>query len=540
MNYWTIIFSGLLGLGIVLVGIPLVLKAALALHLSQRTQDMHNGQEAPVPRLGGLVLAVAFVGIEVFRAICFPQERDLMAGSWVVAISSLAMFGLGFCDDIRPLGARKKLLGQVVIAASVCAMGISIEQFKIPFTGWIINLHGWGALLTIPWLVGMTNLINLIDGVDGLAGGICLMLMALLAYVGHDAGSFGLLASGMVGALVGFLWFNFPPARIYMGDGGAYFLGFQIGLLSILSSHKGTVFAALVAPLFVLALPILDMGLAILRRGLRGLPIFRPDRHHIHHQLLGMGLSRRKVVLSIYAVTLIFLAMGFAAFASRGQLIPLLLGTAMIILLICAGRLSFSREWFAVGRVIGNALGMRQEVHFALTLTRWLALEGGRCSSIEELWSNLTFAGQRLGFSFIRLTLADGERAWGDASICEPSRSIRQELQNGRLGILELGVPVCDVGCADTVTACPPPAQCQRPFCPCVSDPKVLEIISELLAEGWVKAAIKWNDGEQAPLRFDARMSVPRNRQQSPLSQAVAPARDSAPGPDSVKLADIR
>ena len=325
-----------------------------------------------------------------------------------------------------------------------------------------------------------------------------------------------------------------------MGDGGAYFLGFQIGLLSILSSHKGTVFAALVAPLFVLALPILDMGLAILRRGLRGLPIFRPDRHHIHHQLLGMGLSRRKVVLSIYAVTLIFLAMGFAAFATRGQLIPLLLGIAITILLICAGSLSFSREWFAVGRVVGNSLGMRREVHFALTLTRWLALEGGRCSSIEELWSNLTFAGQRLGFSFIRLTLADGERAWGDASICEPSRSIRQELQNGRLGVLELGVPICDVGCADMVTACPPPAQCQRPFCPCVSDPKVLEIISELLAEGWVKAAIKWNDGEQAPLRFDAKMSVPRNRQQSPFSQAVAPAGDSAPGPDSVKLADIR
>ena len=104
--------------------------------------------------------------------------------------------------------------------------------------------------------------------------------------------------------------------------------------------------------------------------------------------------------------------MGFAAFASRGQLIPLLLGIAIIIVLICAGKLSFSREWFAVGRVVGNSLGMRREVHYTLALTRWLALEGDRCVSVEELWSNLVFAGQRLGFNYVALTLADGQRVW--------------------------------------------------------------------------------------------------------------------------------
>ena len=207
----------------------------------------------------------------------------------------------------------------------------------------------------------MTNLINLIDGVDGLAGGICLMLMGLLAYVGHDSGSFECLASGMAGALLGFLWFNFPPARIYLGDSGAYFLGFQIGLFAILNSHKGTVFAALVAPLFVLALPILDTALAILRRGLRGLPIFRPDRRHLHHHLLDMGLSRRKVVLYFYAVTLVFLAMGFAAYWSRGHLIPVLLGVGTLILLLCAGRLQFQpglvRGGPGRGQFAGDATG---------------------------------------------------------------------------------------------------------------------------------------------------------------------------------------
>jgi len=303
---------------------------------------------------------------------------------------------------------------------------MGIEQFKIPFVERIIHLGGWGVLLTILWLVGMTNLINLIDGVDGLAGGICLMLMALLAYVGHQSGSFELLVAGMAGALLGFLWFNFPPARIYLGDGGAYFLGFQIGLFAIVSSHKGTVFAALAAPLFVLALPIVDTTLAIFRRGLRGLPIFRPDRRHLHHHLLNMGMSRRKVVLYFYAVTLIFLVMGFAAFWSRGHWIPVLLGLATLILLLCAGKLHFSRHWFAVGRVVGNSLEMRQEIHYALTLMHWLALEGGRCDSAEELWSDLVLAAQRLGYSSVKITWRMGrEFGSGPTAANPPARSFR-------------------------------------------------------------------------------------------------------------------
>ncbi len=331
MSYWAIISCGLLGLGIVSLVIPLLLKAATATNLFQRGQDLHHTHRQSIPRLGGLALAVAFISIEVFIAVISPEQRAKTPHRLVVLLSSLAMFGLGFWDDLQPLGAKRKLFGQVLIAATVCAFGIGIERFKIPFTSTDIELGGWGALLTVLWLVGMTNLINLIDGVDGLAGGICLMLMGLLAYVGQQGGGFGLLVSGMAGALLGFLYFNFPPARIYLGDGGAYFLGFQIGLFAILNSHKGTILAALVAPLFVLALPILDTSLAILRRGLRGLPVFRPDRRHLHHRLIQTGMSRRRVVLGFYAVTLVFLLMGFAAYWSRGNLVPVLLGLATLV-----------------------------------------------------------------------------------------------------------------------------------------------------------------------------------------------------------------
>jgi len=226
MSFWILIYCALLGMGIVLAGIPLVLKAAQVVKLPSRAQDWHHTQGPPVPRLGGVVLVAAFLGTQLLMAACGWGVRGGLVRNWGVVIGSVAMFGLGFWDDLKPLGARRKLLGQILIAAAVCFSGIGIEGLGIPFTPRVIQLHGWGGVITVLWLVGMTNLVNLIDGVDGLAGGICLMLMALLAYVGYQSGGVGLIASGMAGALLAFLWFNFPPARIYLGDRGAYFIGF--------------------------------------------------------------------------------------------------------------------------------------------------------------------------------------------------------------------------------------------------------------------------------------------------------------------------
>jgi len=516
------------GLGIVFLVIPLALAAAPLRNRLQRGQDLHHTHQKPTPRLGGLALAIAFVGVEAFIAICWPAQRSRAPGRAVVLLSSLAMFGLGFWDDLRPLGAKRKLLAQIMIALSVCVFGIGIEHFRIPFVSITLDLGNWSVFVTVLWLVGMTNLINLIDGMDGLAGGICLMLMGLLVYVGQENGGFALLVSGMAGGLVGFLWFNFPPARIYLGDSGAYFLGFQIGLFAILNSHKGTVFAALVAPLFVLALPILDTTLAILRRGLRGLPIFRPDRRHLHHHLLEMGLSGRKVLLSIYAVTSVFLAMGFAAYWSRGNLIPVLLGLGALILLLCAGKLNFSRGWFAVGRVVGESLEMRREVEYALALTRWLALEGGRRESAEELWEDLTFAAQRLGYRSVRMVLADGQRVWGQTDGCPDTRSVVQVLQGGRLGTLELHASSCEVAAVPLHGRQP----CERSSCPCVAEEKVFGVVSELLAEGWIKAASRLANRDQLPLRFDTRRSSLNPPSAYGPQLSVAPSRPpEAPRP---------
>ncbi len=290
----------LLGLGITFILTPWIIRLCQHRETGNPLRELHHTHQTPVSRLGGLALISAFLVTAAVVAACYSSGGHDLTIQGMVAFGSVGMFLLGFADDLRPIGARKKFFLQILIAATVYYFGIRIEQFKDPFTGTIYFLGAWGGPITILWLVAITNLINLIDGADGLAAGISLMLMVLLAYVGNAAQNIGLLAAGMAGALLGFLYYNFPPARIYMGDGGAYFLGFLIAVLSIVSSHKGTVVAALIAPLFVLALPILDTFLAIVRRGLKGLPVFRPDRRHLHHRLAEIGYSRRKVVLIVY------------------------------------------------------------------------------------------------------------------------------------------------------------------------------------------------------------------------------------------------
>jgi UDP-N-acetylmuramyl pentapeptide phosphotransferase/UDP-N-acetylglucosamine-1-phosphate transferase len=258
--------------------IGIILRRAEHAAVGQR-KEFHHAHKEPIPRLGGVALASAFVVVALAVAFYTPVPANGVSPLLVIVLSSLAMFGLGLWDDLRKLGAKFKLLAQIGIASAVYLCNIRIDIFHEPFTGADWQLGAFGYVATVLWLVSLTNLINLIDGIDGLAGGIGLMLMLLMANLGvTDHLDFcALLAFGVAGALLGFLKYNYPPARIYMGDGGAYFLGFLIGILSIVNSNKGTVAAALIAPAFALALPIVDVSLAILRRGARGLPVFLPD-----------------------------------------------------------------------------------------------------------------------------------------------------------------------------------------------------------------------------------------------------------------------
>ncbi|HXI69430.1 MAG TPA: MraY family glycosyltransferase [Verrucomicrobiae bacterium] len=496
--------------------IVLILWWCRRFNFAGRAIELHHSHTIPVSRLGGIALAGPMVVVTLlfygFSGPGFIQQND----RWVIIPCSLAMFGLGLLDDLLGLGARRKLLGQIAIASATFFCGIGIAHFKIPLTDHIIDLGLWALPVTVVWLVAMTNLINLIDGVDGLAGGICLMLMILLIYVSLQGGSVPVIAAGMAGALLAFLRFNFPPARIYMGDGGAYFLGFFIGASTIVSSQKGTIVAALLAPLFVLALPILDTSVAIIRRGLQGLPVFRPDRKHIHHRLLAAGHSRRKVVLGLYIFTAIFLLLGFMTFFLHGQYLPLLLGIGVLTILFAAGQFNFSREWLVVGRVLGNSLDARQDIRYAISLSRWLALEGKRANTLDDLAEDVIFMARKLGFDSVQIRLEDGEKHWRLTSLdTQNCRLFRHAVSGHKYCFLELGIA--------SKSARRPPATGVS-----IKTTSVSDILADLLAEGWGQALSDWQTIHGLPLRFDSCPLVPpmdeTSQPYSPVHLANVPA----------------
>lgn len=413
-NWLQILSCFALGFFICWALIRVILRRADKLGLG-RERDFHHAHKTPIPRLGGLAFVSAFIVVALAIKFCTAISSDDASTLSVILFNSLAVFALGLWDDIRPLSAKFKFAAQIAIASALYFSNIRIELFKDPLTDADFHLGILGYFATVLWLVSMTNLINLIDGIDGLAGGICLMLMLLMANLGatYNLSYSMLLSIGVAGALVGFLKFNYPPAKIYMGDGGAYFLGFLIGSLAIVNSNKGDVAAALIAPAFALALPIVDVSLAVLRRGLRGLPIFRPDQKHIHHHLITLGISRERTLLNLYTVSLLCLFLALGLFCLQGRLLPLYTGLLFLVLLI-AGHLSgFTRNWFKIPSQLGQLLSLRKETRYALTLDRWFVLAAERDGSFETLWEDYRFVVKKLGFSKVSVALpGSSTRTW--------------------------------------------------------------------------------------------------------------------------------
>src|SRR5262245_61084821 len=492
MNSLQIVGCALIGFVMCWALIAVIRKLSMGTGALNRTGQYHHTHLLPVPRLGGIALAGAFVAVSILGMVLFSSEDPRLATDLVIILASLAMFGLGLWDDFRPLSAKVKLLGQIIIATVTYFGGIRIDVLKVPFADPELSLGLWGLGATIFWLVALTNLINLIDGIDGLAGGVSFMLMCLLAYVGmmSELPFSTLVGVGMAGALLGFLYFNFPPAKIYMGDGGAYFLGFLIGVLSITHSHKGTIAAALIAPIFALALPIVDVSMAIMRRGLKGLPVFRPDRKHIHHHLVNFGFSRRRTVLILYAVSLLFLFVALGVFWSQGRLMPIAVGFLFLILVISARSFGFIQDWFAMGSLMGKAFELRKETRYALALSRWLELEAERCQSIQEIWVNFQFVATKLGFVQVKLILDDGERSWqrnGAVERCECYFE-RHEFQAEAM-TLEFSAEKN------------------------VMEETRFKHLVDLAAETWMKAVEKWTRLHQLPARFSPDSTLERLQQ---------------------------
>jgi UDP-GlcNAc:undecaprenyl-phosphate GlcNAc-1-phosphate transferase len=278
-----------------------------------------------VPRLGGVALVLAGGLALALAAAVRPGAID--TSDWLTMRPFLIAGGLifigGVLDDVRGLGPGAKLLFEGAAAIVMMSSGLLIERITLLGYTWSLGWLAWP--LTAAWLVGLTNAFNLIDGVDGLAAGIAAIAGgacgAILIVRGHPAEA--MLLAAMVGGALGFLWFNFSPASIFLGDSGSLMMGFLLGSTAITGWQKGATALATAVPLLIFALPIADSALALLRRsvtrpsGGRSLgaivrQIARPDQEHIHHRMLALGWSVRRTVLVLYAITAVLSVLALA------------------------------------------------------------------------------------------------------------------------------------------------------------------------------------------------------------------------------------
>ena len=284
---------------------PLVIRLSGKLGLLD-LPGLRKVHDRVTPRAGGVAIALAVLAVNGAMLLLHRYSQPLGPHQQQVAVllaGSFLMFLLGFADDRFQLPAKVKLLGQLAIAALVCWAGIRLTIFGPAHPS--LELLDWAA--TILWLTFLTNAVNLIDGLDGLSGGIAAAAAGVLAVfcLHQTLGPLANLTLALLGALLGFLFYNAHPARIFLGDGGTYFIGFLLAGSSCLATQQSANAIALPMLLLVLCVPILDVSFSILRRLLQRRSIFAADRNHVHHRLLAMGLPHGRAVWLLHALTLL-------------------------------------------------------------------------------------------------------------------------------------------------------------------------------------------------------------------------------------------
>jgi UDP-GlcNAc:undecaprenyl-phosphate GlcNAc-1-phosphate transferase len=307
-----IIISFLTAFALAFALTPIAIRLAPRIGAIDMPKDERRMHARPMPRFGGMGI---FIGVMAAFAVAalflLPSLSDQFRDDRISKLAGLIIGGaliyaVGVVDDIWGMSAKVKFLLQIVCACVVFSFGVRITFFT--------NLSGGQAyigdilsfLITVVWIVGITNTINLIDGLDGLAAGVVAIASVSIAYtafVSEGMYTATVIMTAVAGGALGFLPFNFHPARIFMGDGGALFLGFMLASVSIIGPVKSATVIATVVPALVLGLPIFDTAFARLRRLVGGRPIMEADKGHLHHRLMAAGMGQRRAVLTLYGVS---------------------------------------------------------------------------------------------------------------------------------------------------------------------------------------------------------------------------------------------
>jgi len=271
-------------------------------------QDDRRVHKTPTPRVGGIaIVAGVMISILLFYVLSFFINIDIDRRLVGYVLGSVIIITMGFVDDLKNLKPLYKFLLQLIAGMVIYVFNISIAGIKIPFIyPHMIDFGLWSFPITLIWVLGITNAVNLIDGLDGLAAGISSIastsLLIIFAITGSPIEAL-IITIALVGATIGFLPYNFNPAKTFMGDTGSNFLGFTLATVSIMGMAKGYTILAIVAPLIVCGVPVFDMLFAIVRRLAKHQKLTAPDKGHIHHRLLKHGFSQRQAVLILYGLT---------------------------------------------------------------------------------------------------------------------------------------------------------------------------------------------------------------------------------------------
>lgn len=317
---------------------PMVISLAHKINAIDVPKDARRVHKKPIPLIGGLAIFYGFI----VSVLCFGTIDQETMG---ILIGCTIIVTTGVIDDMKNMRAVIKLMCQILAAVIVVMMGVRIEYFANPFYQWfgpqyIIMEHWMSIAVSVIWIVGVCNAINLIDGLDGLAVGVSsiasISLLALTLISNNP--NVAILTAAVAGAGFGFLPYNFNPAKIFMGDTGALFLGFILACISIEGCLKVSAIISFAIPILILGLPIFDTLFAILRRVLTGRSPMSPDRGHLHHRLLDMGFSQKQVVAILYTMTTL-LCLTAVVISVKGYFRGILLILAVLLIIMVSVKL---------------------------------------------------------------------------------------------------------------------------------------------------------------------------------------------------------
>ena len=329
------VLAFMIALGMALILTPVVIAFARRTGALDKP-DARKVHVRPIPRIGGIGIYAAFMVSILVQLVFVELTPEFMMSLIGLMVGGTIIVAIGIIDDYCDLPAKVKLLGQI-LAAVVLVVGFDVRiDFITDPLGDFIYLELFAIPATIFWFVGLTNTVNLIDGLDGLAAGVSSIAAITIFLVAMEEGIpfVAMVTAALAGAAVGFLYYNFNPARIFMGDTGSMFLGFMLAGISVVGAVKSAATIALIVPILALGLPILDTTFAIVRRMRNHRPIFKPDKGHLHHRLLAHGFTQKQAVLLMYVVSALFglCALALTAVSMQAAILIILIVAAVVFI----------------------------------------------------------------------------------------------------------------------------------------------------------------------------------------------------------------